>query len=440
MAHDIAKRLAEFTVRTKSEDIPADVLQFCKILTLKTMGGMIAGSAHPSAQKMARLVRERRQEERCGVIHGGFRTSLWDAVLLNSFFAHAREMEDDRFGGGVSWDITVIPTLISLGEKLKLSGKALLEAIAVGLEVHARTCLFGAEHLGLTIVPGAVGPAAGAARALGLNEEQTAAAMGLALSSANLSLTNFGTDAHYLESSLHSLQAIIAAEMAQQNMTSNPDLGAYLTRLLGKEVEPEALVRDLGKHWHLTEIMIKKYSCCFILHRQIDSVLQLRREHRLSFEDVAEIEVHGSPADQLCNRPEPKTEGDLQFSFQHTLGTAMYFGELGLDHFSTRLIDEPRFVAARSKVKVSIDPALPKIIMQAPSRVTIRTKDGRAVTQERMYPIGSLQEPLSVDGIRDVYRMCVKGLIAEKDLNASADAILALEKQPGIGELIEMLM
>src|SRR6476661_2205187 len=151
VANEIAQRLAEFSFNTNYADIPDEVLQFSKSLTLKTIGGMVAGSVHPSAKKMTGLIRARKLPEELGIVHGGFKTSLWEAIFLNSFFAHVQELEDDRIGGGVSWDITVIPLLLSLAEKRNLSGKALLVAIAVGLEVHTRTCLFSAEHIGLTV-------------------------------------------------------------------------------------------------------------------------------------------------------------------------------------------------------------------------------------------------------------------------------------------------
>lgn len=437
----IARRLSEFTVQTTLSDIDPHAIEFAKCLTLKTVGGMITGSTHPSSHAMAAIVKARRSAQDVGVIGGGFKTSLWDAVLLNGFFAHARELEDDRFGGGVSWDITVIPLLLSMAEKYDLSGKALLEAIVIGLEVHARTCLFSGEHLGFTIVPGAIGPAAGAARALGLNLDQTAAALGIAMSSVNLSLTNFGTDAHYLESSLHSLQAIIAAEMAQKNMTSNPQLGVFISRFLGQPLDRTgAIIAGLGAQWLFTEIMIKKYSCCFLLHRQVDSLLQLRKEHGFTYDDVDRIDVLGSPADVLCDRPEPKTEGDLQFSFHHALGAALLDGDLGLEHFEAGAIDDPRIAAARSKVRVTIDPGLSKIIMEAPARIGVTLRSGTVLTAERMYPIGSIQEPLSVDGVRQVYRKFAKGILVGDTIDRVADAVLDLENVRDVRPLLNMMM
>ena len=87
MDFEIAARLSEFAVDTKYSDIPQDVLQFTKCLTLKTVAGMVAGSAKNSGRKMAKFMRERHLPKEVGVIGSGFKTPLWEAVFMNAFFA-----------------------------------------------------------------------------------------------------------------------------------------------------------------------------------------------------------------------------------------------------------------------------------------------------------------------------------------------------------------
>src|SRR4030043_346847 len=154
MCPQIATQLAKFVVETRYSDIPKEVVDFTKGLVLKTVAGTLAGSATPSGRKMSHIIKSRNLGKDAGVIGCSFKTSLWESIFLNAFLAHASELEDDSFLGGVSWDITVIPLLLPLAEKFKISGKDLMEALVVGLEVHTRTCLFSAEHLGEVVVPG----------------------------------------------------------------------------------------------------------------------------------------------------------------------------------------------------------------------------------------------------------------------------------------------
>lgn len=441
MEKDITTKLVEFVLHTKYENIPKEVSEFCKLLTLKTVSGMLAGSTKPSGRKLARIIKNQKHPEEVGVMGSGFKTSLWEAVFLHAYFAHASELEDDRFNGGISWDITVIPLLFPLSEKLNLSGKVFMESLVLGLEVTARTCLFSAKHLGLGQVPGAIGPAIAAARTLGLGVQQTAGAIGLATSGVPLSVHNYGTDAHYFESALLSLQGMMAAEMAKTGLAGNPDMGRYLTNFLGKErVVPEKIVENLGGKWVASEIWIKKYPCCFLMHRQIDSVIDLKKQHHLSYEGVQAIEVHTSLAEKVCDCPEPVNEGNLQFSFQHVLSSAMLDGDVNLKHISEKLVHDSRLKNARSKVKLIYHPEFAIEFNKAPARVVVKMKDGREFSQERMYPLGHpIQDPLTTEQVQGLYAKFTKGILEEKDISRTTDMVLNLEKIKNLRELINIL-
>jgi 2-methylcitrate dehydratase PrpD len=441
MNTEVARGLADFAIRLGYDEIPTDVLQSAKSLTLKTITGMIAGSIHPSSKKLSGVIESRKLPQELTVINSGYKSSLWEAVFVNSFYAHVQELEDDRIDGGISWDITVIPTVLSLAEQYGLTGKEFLATLVAGLEVHARTCIFPAGHAGLTVVPGAVGPAAAAARCLGLDVQQTEMAMGLALSSANLSHSNFGTDGHFFESALQSLQAVAAAEMAKAGLTGRPDLDFYLNKLIGEQetLDSRLMLKDLGKRWLFTEIMIKKYPCCFMVHRQVDSLLEVMKENGLRYDDVRSISVYASPADRVCDRPQPESEGDLQFSFQHTLGTALRTGDLLLEDFMLAAASDARLVEARGKVKVHIDENLSGLVMKEPSRIEVELANGRVIPAERKYPIGSLHEPLTVDGLRSVCKKFTKGVLADKKMDEIADAVLGIEGANSVQRLAELL-
>ena len=164
----IAEDLASFTARLDYEMIPDSAIHFAKALVLKTVAASLGGSGSPSAAAFAAHVNERGLPQEVGAIGFDFRTALWEGVLLNIFTGHNSELEDVAHSpGGVSWDITVIPLVLALGEKLHLSGRSALEAIVAGLEVHYRTCLpFDATGVGMVLPPtAAMGCAASAAKA-----------------------------------------------------------------------------------------------------------------------------------------------------------------------------------------------------------------------------------------------------------------------------------
>jgi 2-methylcitrate dehydratase PrpD len=446
MKRDISKQLVEFTFRTKYEALPEEVIEYTKLLLLKTVAGILAGSIKPSGKKMAKLIKGKKLPDEVSVIGGGFRTSLWEAVFLNGFFGHASELEDDRVdesGTAVSWDIALIPLLLPLAEKLGISGKKLLEALATGLEVHVRTCQLNPGHLAQALVPGAIGPAAGAAKAMGLNLHQLSDALGLAMSGVPLWLGSYGTDAHFFESALACLQGMMAAEMAEMGLSGNADVATYLTQYLGADrVYPEKIVEDLGKRWMLKEICVKKYPVCFTMHRQIDMIIALKKTHNLSFEEVEIIEIHAKRSrEEICNRPDPKNEGDLQFSFQHNLALAMLYGDVALEHINPEAVEERKLKDARSKVKfvAAYAPAATGSSMLEPAHVVVKMKDGRIFTEDRKYPIGHPKDPLTTAQIQELCNKFTKGILTKRDMAKTSQTILNLERQKNVMELMNVL-
>ncbi|MDD5093114.1 MAG: MmgE/PrpD family protein [Dehalococcoidia bacterium] len=441
MAKNVGTALAEFAVNTKYESIPRDVVDFAKGLTLKTVAGMVVGATKPSGRKVSDLIRTRNLPQHASVMGNDFKTGLWEAVFLNAFFAHASELEDDSImpTGGSGWDITVIPLLFTLAEEAKLSGKDLMEAIIVGLEVHHRTCMFPGEHVGLAFVTPAVGPAVAAAKARGLGVRETANAIGLSTSGVNLWMSNLGTEAHFLESAMQAMHGMVAADLAREGLTGNSDTGLFLSRLLGKDrVVPEKMVEDLGRQWLFQEIWVKKYPSCLMTHRPIDLVIELRAKHGLSYEQMEAIEVYVRPEDEICSRPQPQTESDLQFSIQHTCGSAMLDGDVGLEHCTEKAINDPRLQEARSKVKVIIRPELAGKGFLVPVRVVIRTKDGQQFTGERTYAIGSPKEPLVMQEFMQLYRKFTRGVLPKSEISKTEELILNLDRL-GVRDVTELV-
>jgi 2-methylcitrate dehydratase PrpD len=431
MGTEIAKKLAEFTVKTKFSDIPSQTIEFTKGLALKTVAGMLVGSSMPVGRRVSKSTKERGHLPEVGVIGCCFKTSLWNAVLNNGIFAHAAELEDDSFLRGTSWDITTFPIYFPLAEKLKLSGKELVEICVVGLEVHSRTTLFFPQgYLGFTVIPGAMGPSAGVAKALRLNEAETMSAMGLALSGVPVAYVSFGTDAHYFETSLHCLQALIAAELAKEGLVSNPDIVTYMSNLIGKDrVIPEKIVVNLGKEWRVHDIWVKKYPCCFHMHRHIDAVLELIKEKNISYEQIKSVKVHISHLEEICDRPKPKSIGDLQFSFQNAMAAIMIDRDINFNHVAPEKILDHKFTEARAKIEVIKHPDwVPIYAMETPARIDVKLKDGKDFSRERKYAIGSPQEPLTMEQFKALFIKFTQGLLPEGKVEWTADALTNLEK------------
>jgi len=430
MKMEIAKDLATFALELKFEDIPAETSDFIKGLALKTVAGMIVGSHMLAGKKVVRWINDKKQSEEVGLIGCGLKTSLWKAVLAHGIFAHASELEDDRFSAGTAWDITTFPLTFPLAEKLGLSGRELLEISTIGLEVHSRTCLFYPQgYMGLTVIPGAIGPATSAARAIGLNVSETMSAMGLAMSAVPIAYLSFGTDSHYFESALHCLQALLAAEFAKEGLSSNPDIVAYVSNFVGREkVSAKDMVSNLGSEWLVHDIWVKKYPCCFHMHRHIDALLEIMKEENISYDQIETVKAHISPVAVVCNRPEPKTIGDIQFSFQHTLASAMLDGDVNYRHIDVEKAAEPKFKEAAQKVEIILhEDWATRYPMDKPARIEVSVENGQTFSRERASAIGAPEEPLAMEDFKTLFIKFTRGILPEARCSWLAEAIADME-------------
>jgi 2-methylcitrate dehydratase PrpD len=436
------RRLAEFTQRLSYEDLPDHVVAFTKGLIVKMAAAELGGSTTDSASKLAQLTASRGARPEVGVAGFGFKTALWDAVLQNVFTAHCSELEDvAHTDGGLSWDVTVIPLTLSLGEREHQSGRDLIAAIAAGLEVQYRSSEpFDAVAAGFVLPPhAAMGCAAAAAKGLKLDTERTLNAMGIALSTSAMAEVSMGTDAHFFESALHAYQGVAAAEMAAAGLTGNPDLTSF-SGLRAAAVQLEDITDELGDRWWFAETWIKKYPLCFLVHRQVDALLELLADCDLAYDDIATVEVITGPSDVSCDRPHPRTVGDLMFSIQHAVGAAMLDRAIELAAVREEAATDPRYEAARSKVSVVIDEGAARDFqMGVPTTVTVTTTDGRRLVRERMNARGAPDEPVERQELDTIFRRYAAGTLREQELEDLLGTLWSIEDLDDVASLADTL-
>jgi len=190
----------------------------------------------------------------------GFKTSAEDAALANGYFSHAAELEDDQFPVATS-DITVIPVVLALVERLDLTGHEIVETTAVAMEAMNRVGSFPVTHLGYSDLPfyGVIGAQAAAAKAYGFDQERTKDMLGFGIAQSSGWRINFGTAAHYWESAVPCRNAISSAELVKKGADSNPDLEEWITTLIGDDIDVETITEGLGSDWQIHQTAIKKY-------------------------------------------------------------------------------------------------------------------------------------------------------------------------------------
>jgi len=440
--------LAEWIAKASYDDFSEDDVGHAKGLLLKTIVGIMAGSQEPIGKKITRFLSGSGAPAEVVLVGSGFKTSVENAAFAHGIFAHGSELEDDSMPITIG-DYWIYPTIFSLAEKLKSSGKEMVEAAIVSWEAGQRTCNVGQGKLS-GLMPtffGVIAAGVAAAKLLKLDPEKTADALSIAASHSSGLLGQTGSDAHFIESGHTCRSGLLAALLAKEGLTGKHDIlesrdGLYAEFKRRKEVAPVELITDgLGKPpYYIENAVIKKYPCCIVTHVAIDALRMLKDENDLRNEDVEEIEAEVMKMGRvICDRPVPDNLGDARFSYQYTLAEVMLRGNVDLSSFATedRLLDQTH-KEAELKVKVSAPPEFPANYEGA--RITVTKKNGEKLVKQMEGCIGNPKYyPMSLEQIRDVSRPYLDAMLEESQRNQVEEVMLNLEKQQDIVGMMDML-
>jgi len=231
-------------------------------------------------------------------------------------------------------------------------------------------------------------------------------------------------------------------------MTADPDLiegerGFYdLFCSGGRGYNHEKVVESFGNPFCVTQIFTKKYGCCFFSHRAMDALVGLLDEHKIRFEDVANVGVDIPPfVAHMLRYAEPANGEEAKFSLEQALGSILADGKLELPHtrpFSDAGAADPQYQAARRMVKVTErkDWAGGRSVPWS-TPVTVNLKDGRSFTRAVGADEikGGGKNPLSRDELTGRYRAMVQGFLSPAQIDRSIELVLDLENLDSVAEL-----
>jgi 2-methylcitrate dehydratase PrpD len=147
----------------------------------------------------------------------------------------------------------------------------------------------------------------------------------------------------------------------------------------------------VGEQWELAANTYKPYPAGIVMHAVVDACLALRREHGLTVAEIAEITISGDQL--LLDRGDRivTNDRDSRVSIHHCAAVAFQFGRAGLWEFSEAAVRDPAVVALRALTRAQLDAGSPR----GAATATVRTRDGRVLTDTVMHAKGSTADPLT---------------------------------------------
>ena len=446
--------IVDFTLNQKYEDFPEQALTVAREATLDCIGVTLAGAIEPAGEIGAKWAKSCAGAPQSTVWGHGFKTAADQAALVNGTAAHALDYDDVTWGLVGHPSVSLVPSLIALGELTGASGKDVLLSYAIGFEVMAKIgrttqplhSLEARWHATGTI--GSFGACAACCRLLGLNAEQTAYALGIVYSMTSGNVSNFGTMTKPFHAGLAARNGIEAAQWAQLGFTSVPHpfdgsikFQDVFSRGLPCDMSP---IEELGKEYELVDrgVVIKPYPCCVSAHTGIDAAKRLRVEENVSLGDIEKIEIGvvDYTSDKL-SYTRPTTGLEAKFSMQYTVTRMIQDGALSLDTFTDTWVNDPKIQAFIPKVEMYHDEEAEKKwrMGSRPADMHVTLKDGRKINKLVEISKGNKEVPLTFDELRNKFRDCAHLCINDESTEKAISQIDNIESLKSISELAETL-
>lgn len=428
MNKNLRQRFSEFIVNTSFNDLPKEVVDQTKQCILDFVGVALAGSKVGLAPIITNIICNNGGTQEATLIGDGRKIPALNAALINSIKGHTLDMDDGHRYAGAHPGIVVIPAALAIGELKNVKGKDLIEAIVVGYETFIRIAssinpYHAQRGFHTTGTVGTFGAAAACSKLLRLNRMHVENALAIAgLQGAGLlEVVTSGQMMKPLHPGRASEAGVLAALLSSEG-AEGPDLifegekGFF--RAFSNFNNTNNVAEDLGSNFEIMNTYFKLHATCRASHASIDAVMQICMNHKLSHNDILEIEIKTFPhAINLCGQiTHPDNILAAKFSIPYSVAMAIYLGDLSADKFTDKNIRDENIQKLASKVKVHVSEEWAECYPEKRgATVTIKTKTGDSYSFSLPLAKGAPENPATIDELKG------------KFLN-NATATLSLEK------------
>ena len=436
--------LAQFIAASRWQDIPASVRQEASRALLNFVAAALGGSQDEAIGRASAVLGPFSGPAQATVIGRNERFDMLTAAFLNAASGNVLDFDDTHPPTVIHPTAPVAPVLLALCETRPLSGAEVLHALILGIEV---ACRLGnavtLEHYirgwHSTSTCGAVGAAAAAAKALGLDAERTAWALGHGANQACGLVESLGSMAKSVSVGNAARNGLLAALLAREGYTASPQTlegPRGFVRVLGEGPAIEALAAGLGERWEVAANRLKPYPSGVVLHAVVDACLELRSRHAIDPGRIRVVRARGHPLlRQRADRPQPRSGREAAVSIQHTAAVCFLHAQAGVEQYADAIVHDPKVRALGALVRVEDDP---QIGIEG-ARVEVELDDGSRYYAYVAHASGSAARPISEADLAAK----VADLARWRRWPGSVDGLIAafkdLEQVPDMAAIVRLL-
>jgi len=372
-----------------------------RVLIIDAFGLAAAGRGAPGVDAALDALRADFGRGDVGLPFTGARSPAPAAAAALSMLIHAWDFDDTHDAAVVHTSCVALPAALAVAAAHRRTGADILCGLACGVQALVRlsAAIGGQRGMIRTAALGAIGAAAAAARALGLDEERFTAALGLALPATGSAMTRQvvaeGSPAKRLQPSLTVQAGVSAALLAARGVPGPAGwlTGDYGLLCLREGADQDALMAGItAPGWEVAELSLKPYPVCRYTHAAIAAVRGLSADGLIS----ATVRVPRGPEYAMVARPfawRGAAVADAQFSIPWLVAAALRTGTVDLATLTPAVLGDREIERLAGLVDVHQD--LPDGTGMAPAEVTLRYAGGQVTHRHADMP-GSPASPLSV--------------------------------------------
>jgi 2-methylcitrate dehydratase PrpD len=397
-AKSLSRQFAQWVAGLRYEDLPSQVVDRAKGVTLQTLSSVLIGSQLPGGQEAVKLISEEEGGVRNGatILVNGAKATKGGAAFANSEMAYA----------GGKWDTfrmlthpatSIVPAALAAAETTGASGKDFITGLAAGYEVSERmaadfipTVMARGFHAGPVF--GIFGAAVAAAKIMRFTEDQVNNAIGLCVNLAGSNLESRG-----LREGAAVRNAMLAVALAKQGHRGGETAlegpagfyYAYAGNNQGRltysftgdtQTSLDKITANLGKEWIFLETLYRIYSIPGYNIAHIDVTAELCEEHNIRYQDVDRVEAVVNWLE--TQYPSPAFPTQREDIGEPRRGSTRYYSAYGVVKRGFPMLadaNDPPEVLELMK-RVTIIPSH-EMTLFGP-RITIFTKDGKSYTKQ----------------------------------------------------------
>lgn len=407
---------------------------------LNWVGCAVGAARHAAAQAALDAAAMLQPAPQAAVLGRTERIDMASAALVNGISSHLFDFDDTHLKTIIHPAGPVASALLALAEVTGASGRQLVDALVLGIDVSCRlgNAMYP-DHYDrgwhITGSTGQMGAAAGCARLLGLDEERAAMALGIAASQPVGMREQFGTMTKPFHPGAAARAGLLSALLAKHGFTASPkaiEAPRGYAQVVSTKCDWNEAIGELGGRFEIAFNTYKPFACGIVIHPTIDAAVQLRARG-VRAEDVARIElkVH-SLVLELTGKKEPKDGLEGKFSVYHGFAAGLTFGRAGEGEYDDAVVTREDMVALRRKVVATVDDS----IDEAAADVTAVMKDGRRERVFVEHAIGSLERPMTDADLEAKFRSLAEPVIGAGRASKLIAACWAVGSAASVAEVI----